>query len=87
MSERDRIQHFLLVFDHDLGKLLEMEDFKDDGERAVEAYAAKERAYRTRSMVEIVLIGSDSAETVRLTHANYFDGSVAVSKYLIGLDA
>ena len=31
--------------------------------------------------MEIVLIGSDSLETVRLTHANYFDGSAKVSKY------
>ena len=29
--------------------------------------------------------GSDSRETVEFTHANYFDGSVAVSKYLVGL--
>jgi hypothetical protein len=33
----------------------------------------------------VVLIGSDSIETVRLTHANYFDGSVAISKYLVDL--
>lgn len=31
--------------------------------------------------VEIVLIGSDSLETVKVTHANHFDGTVAVSKY------
>lgn len=35
--------------------------------------------------MEIVLIGSDSLSTVKLTHANYFDGSVAVSKYLEGI--
>lgn len=33
-------------------------------------------------MVEIVLIGSDSIETVKRTHANCFDGSVAISGYL-----
>ena len=35
--------------------------------------------------IDIVLIGSDSIETVRLTHANYFTGEAAVSKYLVGL--
>jgi hypothetical protein len=35
--------------------------------------------------MEIVLIGSDSLDTVKLTHANYFDGSVAISKYLVGV--
>jgi hypothetical protein len=87
MIESRSIQHFLLVFDHAQGKLLEMEEFGFEGERAVEAYSAKEREYRAQDLVEIVLIGSDSKETVALTHANYFDGSVAVSKYLIGLDA
>ena len=49
------------------------------------AYAATEEEYRDRRAIEIVLIGSDSIETVRMTHANYFDGSVAVSKYLAGI--
>jgi hypothetical protein len=80
------IQHFLIVFDHVIGRLLEpVTEFGEDGERAVAAYTAKEQELRDRRMVEIVLIGSDSLETVKLTHANYFDGSVAVSKYLAGL--
>lgn len=36
--------------------------------------------------MEIVLIGSDSVDTVKLTHANYFDGSAAVSEYLAGIN-
>lgn len=82
----DQIQHFLLVFDHEAGKLIEEIHFHTDGAKAVEAYAEKEKEYSGRKLVEIVLIGSDSIETVRLTHANYFDGSVQVgSKYLIGI--
>lgn len=87
MSQRSTpIQHFLLVFDHDSRRLMEMIEFGDDGDRAVEAYARMERELnespRERSHLEIVLIGSDSIETVMLTHANYFDGSDSVSKYL-----
>ncbi len=81
----NQIKHFLLVFDHDQGHLIEEQHFQDDSEGALAAYAAKEKDYRGNRMVEIVLIGSDSIETVRLTHANYYDGTVAVSKYLAGI--
>ena len=83
----DSTLHFLLVFDHAQGSLLDMLEFGSDGDRAVEAYAAKEKEFQGRSDVEIVLIGSDSFDTVKLTHANYFDGTAAGSKYLRGLDA
>jgi hypothetical protein len=85
MSEREKIQHFLLVFDHEKGELLEEIDFGTNGDAAITAYAEKEEAYSGRSLIEIVLIGSDSLDTVKLTHANYFDGTVAISKYLTGL--
>lgn len=81
----DRIKHFLLVFDHHEGHLVELEEFGEDGDRALAAYAAKERELREVPAMEMVLIGSDSLDTVKLTHANYFDGSVAVSRYLRGI--
>ena len=79
------IKHFLIVFDHAAGKLEELVQFNEDSDRAVAAYSAKEKELQGRELMEIVLIGSDSLETVKLTHANYFDGSVAVSKYLVGI--
>lgn len=79
------IQHFLLVFDHTQGHLVEERHFLADGQAALAAYAEKEKEHTGDRNIEIVLIGSDSIETVRLTHANYFDGSVAVSKYLAGI--
>jgi hypothetical protein len=83
MSER--IQHFLLVFDHQQGQLIETQRFGVDADAAIAAYAEKEAEYGDQKLVEIVLVGSDSFETVKLTHANYFDGTVAVSKYLAGI--
>lgn len=80
-----RLLHFLLVFDHEEGSLIELHEFSDDGDAAIIAYAEREQHYQDRRSIEIVLIGSDSLETVQLTHANYFDGSVAVSKYLAGI--
>jgi hypothetical protein len=79
------IQHFLLVFDHEKGRLVDLREFGGDSKAAVAAYSAKEKELHDQRWVEIVLIGSDSLETVKLTHANYFDGSVAVSKYLAGI--
>jgi hypothetical protein len=76
--------HFLLVFDHEKGELVHMDTFADSDE-AVAAYSAKERECENVASIEIVLIGSDSLETVKLTHANYFDGSAAASKYFAGI--
>ncbi len=86
MTRVTPIQHFLLVFDHDAGHLIETISFGSDGDRAVAAYAQKEREYGGRPRIEIVLIGSDSLETVKRTHANYFDGRAASSKYFSLVD-
>ncbi len=81
------LRHYLLVFDHNEGVLVETQEFGSDSDRAVAAYAAKESQYKDDEAIEIVLVGSDSLETVRITHANYFDGSAAIgaSQYLAGL--
>lgn len=81
----ERIQHFLIVFNHQRGEIADLREFGYDSDAAVAAYSAKEHELRDSRDMEIVLIGSDSLETVKLTHANYFDGSVAVSKYLAGI--
>ncbi len=80
-----KIQHFLLVFDHDQAALIDLKEYGEDSVSAVAAYAAKERELKDAGSIEIVLIGSDSLDTVKLTHANYFDGTAAVSKYLAGI--
>ena len=79
-----KLIHFLLVCDHDEGRLVDVRQFNDPDEAGA-AYSATEREYEQRQAIEIVLIGSESWETVQLTHANYFDGSVAGSKYLTGI--
>ena len=47
----------------------------------MEAYTAKERHFQGQRRIEIVLIGSDSIDTVKRTHANYFEQTDASSKY------
>lgn len=76
------MRHFLLVFDHARAELLDMREFGEDTKTAMAEYARLEREHLKKSdSIEIVLIGSDSLDTIKVTHANYFDGTVAVSKY------
>lgn len=79
------IKHFLLVFDHDKGRLVDRQDFGVDSREALAAYAAKEAEYWEQPRIEVVLVGSDSIETVRRTHANYFEETPGLSKYLVGI--
>ena len=67
--------HFLLVYDHSNRSLIDTITFADGGE-AVRAYRAKELEFENQKMIEVVLVGADSIETVRVTHANYFDCAV-----------
>lgn len=69
------IKNFLLVFDHGKNELIEQVNFEEDVERATEAYSEMERKYRDNHRVDIVLVGSDSIETVMVTHSNYFAGT------------
>ena len=77
------LRHYLIVFDHSKGRLLSSDEFEDAAE-AVAAYAATERQHEGREGMEIVLIGSDSLDTVKKTHANYFDPASG-SRFLRGL--
>ena len=80
-----RIQHFLLVFNHRTGELEEWRPFGEDGDAAVVEYVEVERLHKDEPWYDVVLVGSDSLVTAKVTHANYFDGTAAVSRYLIGL--
>lgn len=67
------IQHFILVFDRRAGHLLEQLPFGTRRAEAVAKYEEIEEFYRDSPHMDIVLVGSDSIETVKVTHANYFD--------------
>jgi hypothetical protein len=70
-----RIQHFILVFDRHAGHMVDQLDFGTDAAKAIAKYEELEEEYRHQPHMDIVLVGSDSIETVKVTHANYFDGS------------
>ncbi|GAA5045554.1 hypothetical protein [Nocardia callitridis] len=80
------LNHFLLVFDHSKAQLDDIREFGSDAALAMAEYARLERQHLNEGdQIEIILIGSDSLDTVKVTHANYFDGTVAVSKYFAGI--
>lgn len=66
------INNFLLAFNHATNRLDICEDFGTDVEAATAAYAQLESQYRDSHSMDIVLVGSDSLATVRVTHSNYF---------------
>lgn len=67
------VQHFLLVYDHALGHLVDEIAFGTDAQAAVKRYQELEAEHRHNKKMDIVLVGSDSLETIRVTHKNYFD--------------
>lgn len=80
-KKQDPLRHFLLVFDHAAAKLIDEQEF-DDVYAAMAAYERYESQFDSNDKMEVVLIGADSIETVRETHANYFDGTAALAHAL-----
>lgn len=82
------LRHYLLVYDLRNQRLIRHEQF-EDGDEAVREYARLESEHPDNRDVEIVLVGADSIETIKRTHAHYFNGDLAQldkdrSPYLAG---
>ena len=69
---RSKTIHFLIAYNHDAREQIRMDEFTN-GARAVEAYFDMEREFEDRPRIEVVLLGADSEEAIRVTHPNYFD--------------
>lgn len=67
--------HFLLIYDHSSQQLLEALPLGTNAEDAARTYAEYEQRYRDQEGIEIVLVGADSLDTIRQTHAHYFSES------------
>jgi hypothetical protein len=67
-----KIQHFLVIYDIPHG-LAHVEPFGLEYDRALAAYAEAEQRHRNDDNVEVVLLGSDSEETLERTHSSYFE--------------
>lgn len=85
------IRQFLLMMDVRKG-ITEVRDLGTDYPAALAAYEAAEAEHRGDPNYDIVLVGSDSLETVKLTHGSYFASSEvdlrnSVQREIAALDA
>ena len=71
MGKRKTID-FLIAFDHDARKQISLEEFRDTA-KALRAYSEREEQYRHNPRVEVVLLGADSINAIKVTHSNYFE--------------
>ncbi len=67
------IKHFLLVYDHALGRLIDTIEFGNNYDAALKRYGELEAEHRDEPRMDIVLVGSDSLDTIKITHRNYFN--------------
>ncbi|HUR86341.1 MAG TPA: hypothetical protein VMY78_13450 [Solirubrobacteraceae bacterium] len=64
-------RYFILIYDIP-SRQLEVHEFEERYEDAVEAYGLFESKHRKDRAVEVVLVGADSIQTIHKTHSHYF---------------
>lgn len=65
------VSHFLVVFDRARGRVLREEPFEDERAALAERFRV-EKEHRADADIEVVVLGADSPEALRRTHARYF---------------
>jgi hypothetical protein len=70
----ESLKHFLILYDvRERGVIEPVREFaRDDESAAVEAYQREEDRHRGSDRVQVLLISSDSLDTVKHTHRNFF---------------
>ena len=67
--------HFLLVYDREADVLVSAKEFRNPEAATVAYETAEQDAFLSGRRMDIVLVGSDSLDTVKITHSNYFSGN------------
>jgi hypothetical protein len=78
----DEARQFLIRFRRSTGTV-DVEDLGTDAEAAAARYERLEAEYLGIDDVEVVMLESDSLETLKRTHASYFGTSEAIER-LVG---
>jgi hypothetical protein len=73
--------HFLLIYDRNREALVETLELGEDAEAAARTYSAAEQEFRGQEEIEVVLVGAESLDTIRVTHSHYFDGEAAAEPF------
>lgn len=63
--------YFLLIYNLST-RAVDVEEWGSDDVGAASAYTDCEQRFQDSEDVEVVLVGADSLETVKLTHSHYF---------------
>ena len=69
--DEDTTIYFLLTYDRSKLRLVDIERFQD-GDKAVDLYGERERQYAEQPHMEVVLLGADSEDAIKVTHPTYF---------------
>ena len=67
-----KVQHFLVIYNIPHGKA-DICSFGTNYDEALAAYNEAESAHRRDDDIEVVLLGSDSIDTLERTHSSYFE--------------
>ena len=71
MRERDPVHHYLLIYNRRAGEIIRHRSFGST-DTALAARFEAEREFRNDPDVEIVVLGADSWDALKLTHSRYF---------------
>jgi hypothetical protein len=63
--------YFLLTYNL-ATRAVEVEEWHDDVDGAAARYTERERELHGDGDIEVVLVGADSLDTVKVTHSHYF---------------
>lgn len=77
--------HWLIVFRRSAGELLRFERYEDSGEALGERFRLEREPGGCDPDLEIVVLGADSADTLRVTHSRYFARSDAAFAEMVRL--
>ena len=76
--------NFLIVYDRENATQISLQEFDDDL-AAIEAYGAAEAEHFDSPHIDTVLLGADSLDAIKLTHASYFVEGHHSAEQLIGM--
>ena len=62
----------VVVYDRSTARVIEQDVYSDDPDAAFATRLARERAYRERTNVEVVLLSARRLDDLKVSHARYF---------------
>lgn len=65
------ILHFLLIYNAKVGTLVSCKSF-EDAQLAMTAFASAEVEHARDADLQVLLLGSDSLDSLKATHSHYF---------------